>query len=231
MVAQKYNFPITASGKVSQAFLERGMHDFASVAEYIRDLPYGRNADKLNLLTVFTDGCATCSTKHGLLKKLADENLVASGHTPVRTVVHQGGRKPSQEGTSGTPVASQHPPSPLERGNAHVQLILCLFKMDGENTRSVKSILERTGLPYMPEAHNYLRVNGEILDVMKKNWSITMFPETILEEHEIMPEQITDYKVAYHKAFLQNWLNQHPEIKYNLEELFTIREECIKALY
>ncbi|MCW3121483.1 MAG: hypothetical protein JWQ38_975 [Flavipsychrobacter sp.] len=201
MVAQKYNFPITASGKVSQAFLERGMHDFASAVEYIRDVPYGRNTDKLNLLTVFTDGCATCSTKHGLLKFLADEN------------------------------ASQHPPGPLQRGNPDVQLILCLFKMDGENTRSVKNILERTGLPYMPEAHNYLRVNGEILDVMKKNWSITMFPETILEEHEIMPEQITDYKVAYHKAFLQNWLNQHPEIKYNLEELFTIREECIKALY
>ena len=88
MVAQKYNFPITAGGEMSKAFLERGVTDFSSAAEYVRDLPYGRNADKLNLLTVFTDGCATCSTKHGLLKVLADENVL---------------------------FASQHPPSPLQR--------------------------------------------------------------------------------------------------------------------
>jgi hypothetical protein len=190
MVAQKYNFPITADGKVSQAFLERGMKDFAAAAEHIQQMPYGRNANKLNLLTVFTDGCATCSTKHAILKQLADEN-----------------------------------------GAEGVRLILCLFKMDAKNTRSVKDILERSRLSYMPEAHNYLRVKGELLDVTKKNWSIERFPEAIMEEHEIMPEQITDYKVAYQKSFMNKWLGEHPEIGYSLEELFAIREECIKALY
>lgn len=190
MTTETYNFPITGGGIFSNAFLERGIHDFATAATYIRDLPYGRNADKMNLLTVFDDGCATCSTKHALLKELADEN-----------------------------------------GAAEVQLILCLFKMDAENTRSISHILERTGLPYMPEAHNYLRVSGKILDVTKPYWNITMFPAASIEEHEIMPEQIIDYKVAYQKAFMSKWLEDHPEIKYDLEELFAIREECIKALY
>lgn len=190
MVSTAYSFQIGADGSVSQAFLERGIKDFTAAAAYIQAVPYGRNTDKLNLLTVFTDGCATCSTKHAVLKKLAEEN------------------------------------------NAdEVQLILCMFKMDRENTPSVKEILERTGLPYMLEAHNYLKVNGERYDVTKKNWSINMFPEAIIEEHEIQPEQITDYKVTYQKAFMKKWLEEHNEIKYGLGELFAIREECIKALY
>lgn len=190
MVTTTFNFDITADGAFSRAFLDAGAHDFISASAYIRDMPYGRNADKYDLLTVFSDGCATCSTKHAVLKKLVDEHDV--------------------EG---------------------VQLILCMFQMTAENTPSVKNILERTGLPYMLEAHNYLRINGEILDVTKKHWSILQFMDAWVEEHEIQPEQITDYKVAYQKAYLKKWLEEHDEIKYSLEELFAIREECIKALY
>jgi hypothetical protein len=69
-----YNFTITADAPVSKAFLDRGIADFTSAAKFMRALPYKRNANKEDLLTVFTDGCGTCSTKHALLRQLAVEN-------------------------------------------------------------------------------------------------------------------------------------------------------------
>ena len=68
------DFPITAQDKVSVAFRERGIHSFAEAARFVQHLPYARNANKHDPLTVLTDGHGTCSTKHALLKMLADEH-------------------------------------------------------------------------------------------------------------------------------------------------------------
>ncbi len=184
-----HNFPIIADGKVSTAFRERGITDFSGAIEWVTDLPYGRNADKQNPVTVFDDGCGTCGTKHALLKQLADENSAED-----------------------------------------VQLILCVFKMSRENTPSIKTILDKYGLPYMPEAHNYLRVGGEIVDATKRNWSVLQFLDDVIWEQEIQPDQITGFKVSHHKHVLSEWLAEHPEIPYTLTELYAIREQCIAAL-
>jgi hypothetical protein len=61
---------ILAEGPVSHAFLNRGISGFGQAMEWIKQLPYVRNPDKQNLLTVFSDGCGTCSTKHALIKLL-----------------------------------------------------------------------------------------------------------------------------------------------------------------
>ncbi|KAA5536682.1 hypothetical protein F0919_03145 [Taibaiella lutea] len=68
------DFEIHAAGAISGTCINRGLHTFSAAARFIKALPYGRNADKLNLSTVFTDNCGTCSTKHALLKLLATEN-------------------------------------------------------------------------------------------------------------------------------------------------------------
>lgn len=68
------DFPITALGKASIAFRALGARSFVEAALYIQHLPYARNASKHDPLTVLTDGCGTCSSKHALLKILADEN-------------------------------------------------------------------------------------------------------------------------------------------------------------
>lgn len=68
------NFPISNNGKISAAFLDLGINDFEGAMNYVRRLPYGRNKNKSDLLTVFTDNCGTCGTKHALLKQLANEN-------------------------------------------------------------------------------------------------------------------------------------------------------------
>ena len=51
-----------------------------------------------------------------------------------------------------------------------------------------------------------------------------------MEEIEIQPSQITDFKVEYHKNYLEKYLQQDPEIKYSLQEFWQIREECIAVL-
>ncbi len=69
-----YNFKIQSSLPVSSYFLGINKESFLEAAEYIKLLPYGRNADKSNLLSLFTDNRGTCGTKHALLKTLATEN-------------------------------------------------------------------------------------------------------------------------------------------------------------
>ena len=69
-----FDFLILNNGDVSSAFLSRGCINFKLAADYVRHLPYKRNTDKENLLTVFSDSCGTCSTRHALLRELAIEN-------------------------------------------------------------------------------------------------------------------------------------------------------------
>jgi hypothetical protein len=68
------NFQITSCGELSNAFLAMGISSFAAALDYVKNLPYGRNNDKRLLTSVLTDHCGTCSTKHALLKSLADEH-------------------------------------------------------------------------------------------------------------------------------------------------------------
>ena len=79
----------------------------------------------------------------------------------------------------------------------------------------------------MPEAYNYLRIDGKIIDCTRKGSSENDFVNELAEEIEINPNQITDFKVQYHQEFLKKYLLQHPEIQYSLEKFWKIREECI----
>ncbi|MGI6128050.1 MAG: hypothetical protein ACOYEF_14125 [Planifilum sp.] len=45
----------------------------ASAAAYIRRLPYGCNTDRGDFRRVLREGKGTCSTKHALLVRLAQE--------------------------------------------------------------------------------------------------------------------------------------------------------------
>ncbi len=68
------DFDIKPKGQISKEFINRNILTFNQASLFVRQLAYGRNADKNNLASVFTDKCGTCSIKHALLKKLADEN-------------------------------------------------------------------------------------------------------------------------------------------------------------
>jgi hypothetical protein len=72
-VDQLLQHRITDRGEISRKFLDRGLTDMASAVEYVRRLPYGRNADRGDFRLVLREMKGTCSTKHALLACLAQE--------------------------------------------------------------------------------------------------------------------------------------------------------------
>ncbi len=111
-----------------------------------------------------------------------------------------------------------------------LELITGIYKMDGSNTPGVGPVLEKYGLEYIPEAHNYLKWEGRIFDYTFPHVKTTGFNEELLEETVITPEQISAYKVELHKNYLTRWLISNKRINLPLGRLWEIREECIAAL-
>jgi hypothetical protein len=183
-----HNFQIQAGKEISNRFIQNGIVDFSSAIVYIQDLPYKRNSDK-NPSIVLDEQFGTCSTKHALLKILADEN-----------------------------------------GQSDVKLMMGIYKMNASNTKSVKEVLEKYKLEYIPEAHNYLKMGSKIIDATKRSFVNTLFVHDLLVEEEITPSQIGNYKSNKHKEYLKDWLQENPHIAYHPQELWAIREECIAAI-
>lgn len=186
---ESLNFDIKPIGTISKMFLAHNILTFAKATAFVRQLAYRRNKNKSDLTTLFTDNCGTCSTKHALLKQLADEN-----------------------------------------GFSNLKLITGLFRMNAINTPKISETLKRYNLDYIPEAHNYLKWRNQILDFTNKTSKPADFENELIEETEIIPTQIADFKVAYHRKYLQNWLDKQTTINLTLDELWTIREQCISAL-
>lgn len=59
---------------ISAALLALGITSFEEAASWVAQLPYRRNTDKEDVLIVCKEACGTCSTKHALLKRVAEEN-------------------------------------------------------------------------------------------------------------------------------------------------------------
>ncbi len=182
-------FKIEQNGEISKEFLSRNILTFSQAALFVSQLPYGRNQNKNNLLTVFTDNCGTCSTKHALLKKLAQENNFND-----------------------------------------LKLFIGLYKMNGINTPKVLKTLKTNNLEFIPEAHNYLKFNDTIFDFTVDLTKPLDFISDLIEEIEILPNQIVEYKINYHKNYLKDWLNKNVQIKLSLSDLWKIREQCIQDL-
>jgi hypothetical protein len=118
----------------------------------------------------------------------------------------------------------------VENKADNVKLILGVFKMSKQNTPQIRATLDKYGLTYILEAHNYLSVDNEIIDCTKTGFGVDNFVADLIAEVEIESNQITDFKVSYHKEILQKWLSENPQIKLSFNELWTIREQCIEDL-
>lgn len=49
-------------------------------------------------------------------------------------------------------------------------------------------------------------------------------------EWSIEPAQIGAHKLALHQQYLRGWLRESRELSFSFEELWRIREACIRAL-
>jgi hypothetical protein len=63
-------------GAITAAFVAAGVRDFRAAAAYVNQLPYGRTANRNDLLGVLREGRGTCSTKHAILSRLAQEQSI-----------------------------------------------------------------------------------------------------------------------------------------------------------
>jgi hypothetical protein len=117
----------------------------------------------------------------------------------------------------------------IENNQTDIELKLGIFKMAASFSAAVGNVLAKYKLPYIPEAHNYLCYNGEIFDYTFSVSPAYNFADDLMDEITITPQQITDFKVSYHKAFIQSW-QKTEALDYTPEELWIIREECITAL-
>lgn len=183
------NFPIQDTGDVSKEFLKRGIQSFYQATNYIQNLDYGRNSNKDDLTTIFIDNKGTCSTKHAILKQLANENEIKD-----------------------------------------IKLVLGIFKMNALNTPKVEMTLSKNRLQYIPEAHTYLKCGNNYFDFTKRGASPDDFINDLLFETEIQSNEINQHKIGIHKVFLDNGLHKNSNIKYSLEEIWRIREQCIQDL-
>lgn len=62
------------NGIISNNFKELGLFEFREACEWVRALPYKRNSTKRDPHIVLKERCGTCSSKHELIKRLAEEN-------------------------------------------------------------------------------------------------------------------------------------------------------------
>ena len=116
----------------------------------------------------------------------------------------------------------------LENSYMDVKLILGIFKMDKIYAPKIEQTLSQHNLDYIPEAHNYLKINDEYLDFTRENSKYSDFQFNLLEEHEIEYNQINNFKIDLHKNYLKNWILDYPNLTEDM--IWKIREQCISDL-
>jgi hypothetical protein len=120
----------------------------------------------------------------------------------------------------------------MENGKQGFNLMLGIFNMDAENTPAVQPVLRKYRLPYIPEAHVYLKNNGTIIDATFAK-AQTAWTKSIAVEEEIESSDIGAYKTKFHRNYLDKWRKESKDKavqKYSLDQLWEIREECIALL-
>ncbi len=175
------------AGPLSQLAIKLNLENWEGLTQFVRELPYGRNANRHDLGLVLTEQKGTCSSKHALLKAIADEN------------------------------------------NFDVKLLLGIYKMNHINTPGIGNHLIDNHLEFIPEAHCYLEIAGKKFDYTTTNSSIERIQNYILEELEIQPNQVSEFKVELHKKYIKKWAVSK-QLTISFEELWEIREHCIKNL-
>ena len=115
----------------------------------------------------------------------------------------------------------------LARENGrHVALMLGIYEMCEDNTPGIGAVLERHGLPCIPDAHCYLAHEGTRVDLTREVEGAE-YIEHFLHEEEIYPRQIGEYKVRAHRGFVRRWAMERG---WDPERVWRVRERCIAAL-
>ena len=111
----------------------------------------------------------------------------------------------------------------------NIELILLFYKMNEINTPGIGQTLRENDLSYIPEAHCYLKVNGEELDITTVHSDFKKYEKDIFVTKSIQVNDVYENKVIWHKEFIQNWIEETGQTK-SFDELWAIREACVEQL-
>ena len=64
---------IDSAGIVSQQFRQLDLTTFHQACYWVKNLPYGSNSSNDDYLIIFAENKATCTNKHGIISRLAEE--------------------------------------------------------------------------------------------------------------------------------------------------------------
>ena len=110
----------------------------------------------------------------------------------------------------------------------NVKLMVGIYKMTEKNT-NIGNILSQHSIDYIPEAHCYLKIDDNVVDVTSTDSDFSKIEKDILDEIEINASQVADFKVDYHKSFIKKWIINTNQRK-TFEQIWNIRETCIEKL-
>jgi hypothetical protein len=179
---------LNSNDKLTAIIKDSGINTWNELIQFVRELPYGRNSNRTDFRLVIIEKKGSCSSKHALLKKIADLNKIQN-----------------------------------------VKLVLGIYKMNRQNTPNIGNVLLENKIEFMPEAHCYLKIDNKRTDITTNNSDFEKIERDILNELEIEPEQVAEFKVEYHKDFLTKWISEN-RIDREFNEIWKIREKCIENL-
>ena len=114
-------------------------------------------------------------------------------------------------------------------GFDNIELFIAIYKMNPKNTPGIESIISKENLDFLPEAHCYLKVDGNVLDVTNLHSDFEYYKSDILEEIKIEKEFVISDKIIFHKEYIRNWIDKN-DINYSFDEVWNLREKCISEL-
>ena len=182
------DYELSSNDELTQLASDLGLFSWNQLTEFIKNLPYGRNANRSDLSLVISENKGTCSSKHALLKQIADLNKIPD-----------------------------------------IKLIIGIYRMNEQNTPKIGTALSDHSIDFIPEAHCYLKIYGERIDFTTSASEFKRLEADIIQELEIEPWQVSDFKVEYHKDFIKQWLKD-TNASISFEEIWKIREGCIANL-
>lgn len=179
------DYKLTSNDTLTKLAKSIDIQSWHELIEFVKNLPYGRTSNRTDLSLVLLEKKGTCSSKHALLKKIADANNIPN-----------------------------------------IALVLGIFKMNQTNTPDIGTELMDNAIAYIPEAHCYLKIDGEYVDITTKTSEFKDIEQDIIEEQVIKPEDVFEFKINYQKAFIKNWL-KGTNSTLTFEQMWQIREQCI----
>ncbi len=178
---------LSSSSPLTQQIQNLGINSWEDLLIYVKNIPYGRNANREDLSLVLKENKGTCSSKHAFLKDVASQNKIPN-----------------------------------------VKLIIGIYKMNETNTK-IGTILTENNIDYIPEAHCYLKIDDVPIDCTTPKSNFAKIEKDLLEEIEIEPCQVGEFKIKFHKEFIKKWLSDS-NATITFEQLWAFREQCITYL-